>query len=276
MKLAEILNEKLQAFTFIKQSLKELMMTMSKNVLILDQFYSGNKEYYVLNTSKTRQPLIDSSDRCVAIIQLNGDKLNAAVKSKNVEVYLNDKNKAVSDDLYTDERMIRDAVKFIEQVSVLIVGEDIVPVKDLKELETMCSEMNVPLYFYKTQKDLINNNRQNKVKLVNPDYNYNRKNRAEIPESIKAFIYFYDNSGLKDIPDKYTKYMNELVLDQKRSSFVNRLTKDIKGISENPLGNQKMGEIFQKEGTENLEVIVKKIAEKWKDIINLPKQKQAK
>jgi hypothetical protein len=276
MKLQHIVNEKLGAFVFTKESIKMLSVTLRTNKLILDQFPAGDKEYYVLRTSSSRKDLVEPSEKAVAIIQLNGDRLNGEIKKKNVQRYLNDKNKSLGNDLYSDERIIPDAVRFIEQVSVLIADEKILPTSELKEIEAMCKEMNIPLFFYNNIKDFTNNNRQNKVSLGTPDYNYKRQHYSGIPESVKAFFYFSRKDDLSKVPEKYAKFVNEFVLDQKRPSFINRLKQDLKGIEKNPLGKELVTKIFQTADTDNIERIVKDMADKWKAIINKHNKKQPK
>lgn len=276
MKLNQILNEKLDSFVFIKESIKMLNILLSRNILVLDEFYKDQKTYYVLHTKHTRKDLDDPEHKSFAIIQLNGSKLNAAIKSKNVNVYLNDKNKDVRDELFSDERIIKDAISYIEQISILIEDKDIVPVSHLKEIEGMCKERNIPLYFYNNRRDFINNNRQNKVELTNPDYNYDRQHSANIPENIKAVLFFYNNSELSAVPEKYSRYLNEIMLDQKRPSFTRRTNQTIGGLKNNPLAVKQLTAMFDDAKTKSIETIIVNIANKWKTIINTNNKKKNK
>ena len=276
MKLRQILGEKLSHFVYTKQSIKKLSVILQTNKLIFDDFQAGEKTFYVLRTSPSRKELMKDGENSVAIIQLNGEKLNAELKHKNVDYYLNSKNKDLRDELFSDEKMIPDAANFIEQISILIKGKIIIPVSELKEIETLCKEKNIPLFFYNKKEDFENNRRQNKVALDTPDYNYKKQQFSKIPETVKALLYFANHKDLKNIPARYTKYLNEIVVDQKRPTYLKKLRDDLKDIEKNPLGHQLIVELFKKYNTQDLEVIIRNLATSWKTIINKTYKNQSK
>lgn len=276
MKLSQIIIEKLGNFVYTKQSVKRLSVILQTNKLIFDNFEVGDKTFYVLHTFPSRKDLIGKNENTISIIQLNGEKLNAEIKHKNVDHYLNSKNKDLKDDLYSDERIIPDAAKFIEQISILIQDEQIIPTSELKEIETLCKDKNIPLFFYNTKEDMEKNNRQKKIKLTTPDYNYTRQQFSKVPENLKALLYFSRSKDVTKIPDRYAKYLNELIIDQKRLNFIKKLKTEIKTVQDNPLGKSLVDKLFKQNNTEDLEVIVKKIATDWKSIINKHYKNQSK
>lgn len=267
MKLSQILNEKLNSFAYVKKTIKELSDILKNGKIPLEPFYTGSKEYFVLRTKSSRKDLVNG-EKSIAIIQLNGDRLNAEFKKKNVEFYLNDKNKGVGNDLFTDEKSVPNAFHYIEQVSVLIHDKEIIPVSELKEIESICKENYVPIFFFNNRDDFLKNNRHKKVTLKTPDYNYKRKQFGEIPESLKALLYFSRESNLSSVPDKYSRYLNYFVLEQNRPSYIKAIKRDLKELKHNELGNKALADLFRKADTDNIEKIVKDIAEKWKSIIN--------
>lgn len=268
MKLFNVLNEKLGAYVYIKQSIKMLSIMLRANKLVLDTYPAGDKTFYVLHTFPTRKDMAKDGETAVSIIQLNGEKLNAHVKHKNVDHYLNAKNRGNTDDLFSDERIVPDAASFIEQVSILIQDQEILPVTELKEIETMCKEMNIPLFFYKNSLDFNNNKRQNKVTLGNPDYNYKRQHFSKIPSTVKALLYFSRHDDLKKVPTKYAKFLNEIIIDQKRTNFIKKLKDDLKGLGENPFAKKLISDLYKQHETDTIETIVKSVAKNWKTIIN--------
>lgn len=276
MKLFNIINEKLGDYVYIKQSIKMLSIMLRTNKIVLDEYPVSDKTFYVLHTSPKRKDIIKNGETALSVIQLNGEKLNAHIKHKNVDHYLNSKNRGNIDDLFSDEKIIPNAANFIEQVSILIEDADIVPVTELKEIESMCKEMNIPLFFYKNSTDFDNNRRQNKVVLGNPDYNYKRQNFSKIPEIIKALLYFGRHNELHKVPEKYARYLNEIVIDQKRANFIKKIKTDIHKLGENPLAKELITNLYKKYQTDTIETIVKKISDNWKTIINKVRKNKSK
>jgi hypothetical protein len=272
MKLEQILNEKLNSFVYMKETIKMLSIILSRNVFVLNPFRAGEREFYVLKTSASRSDIV-GDEKAISIIQLNGDKLNAEIKKKNVGFYLNDKNKGVGDNLYSDERTIKNAANFIEQISVLIEGDDIIPVSELKEIESMCKEMNIPLYFFKNRADFQKNNRQKQIKLATPKYNYKREQHAGIPDTVKSVLYFFKNNDIQSVSPKYGKFLNYFLIAQQKPSFIKQVKKDLASVKNNELGEQAIADMFKKAGTDNVEAIINQIAEKWKLIISKSKKK---
>lgn len=276
MKLKELLTERLSPIVYHATELKNLSLILSRNLMVASPLFVRDDEsrdnkvsYFFISTARSRtSPFIQtllSSGKTVGVLTLNGEKLNNTYKGKSVNYFLNRKNNELEDRLFTDEQFIRNISEYIEQISILVVGNIS---KTLLDVKKMCKEKNIPVYFYNNKNDLTTNNKAKSINIDNASLEQEKedqsKNNIKFPKNLDALIYFYENDNPKTISPEYEEYVKDLTIDQYKQSWISTLKKELNLYYRNEKIIGFFKDILKKERVYTLDELVDKISDKWK------------
>lgn len=183
MKLNNIINENiineninnnsylLKSYNSFKRIIDDDFFTLEK----ISERTDNKKEYYYLKVfnSKTSPEILSAisnrADKISVLLKLNGQILSDDLKKKGNDRLINSYNSEYNDRIFNDQRYIKNAKSYIDEISILLPNNKQMIQTILKLLTNI---NNIPVFIYTNKKDFLSNNRNKAYKepeIISPE-----------------------------------------------------------------------------------------------------------
>lgn len=239
MKLCDILLERISDVVFRTVSPKIAVRNLSKNQFQLSPAFSPDQidftfqkgRLFYLSTFRslgTGWIKYKGGSNSIVLYVLDGRKLSQNYKGvpanyfTSAEVNISDRE--AEDRVVSNKAVIPNAVKYIKEIHVSVLPNDTYQAKDIKTLESLANNANIPIYFYTDNKNFQVLNKKKASKTYNPDFSDVRDeklgNEDKIPVNtiLYQLIQIYKNPKYKEL-DGYFEANIDAIGHKENSSY---------------------------------------------------------